>query len=189
MYLSHRCRCPECRAAYSSHRRGAEERGGYIDAALLRRAVMRLSAAGLSVDTIAAKAGVSRYVVTSALYGTKATKARATTYRAVIGVEVPEIIPVSHARSLLRSLHWYGWSATALAKVAGLHANTIRNVLPDSGWVHPATVRQIVDRCARLDGVFAPETTTAERRSAGIARKRARENGWPLPAREGRQAA
>jgi len=91
-------------------------------------------------------------------------------------------VPASGPRLRLRALTAMGHSAARLAVALGRSRSVVQRLIDGStATVSLGLHRDIIALCDRWWDKVPPERTPAERRAAGLARRRARLNGWCTP--------
>lgn len=200
-YRAHGCRCDECRAEHN--KRGMRWRksralgsGATVDASAAREHVLMLRRAGLTLQDIADRAGITRRTLTTLMYGTPRlslpppTRIRRATADSVQAVQRPrtsrDVTPTRRMSAIgtarrLQALQACGWSLRAIAEETSVHVTTLHKVRED-GRVAVATAAAVADVFERLWNVSPPSTTQHDRAAITYALNRARKNGWVRPA-------
>lgn len=192
-WSGHRCRCDECRQAHRNRMRRYRKNVAYgrhqplVDNAPAREHLLKLRAAGWTLQEMWLAAGVANQVVISAMYH-PGRRIRPENLEAILAVDPEQRRPVgpgklvdaTGTRRRLQALMWLGWSGAELLRrlggndgymwrlltfdrvTAGMRARVA--ALYDQLWDTPPTPRNGLHRAAI-------EKT----------RRRARELGWVGP--------
>lgn len=141
-YARDHCRCEPCVKAWSVtkkrerfNRESNPQSAGYRDAALAKHHITLLRQWGVSLDAIAAQAGVSRLTLLRALKHTRTTptRIRATSLAAILAVQPGVVVgarwvsAVGAARRV-QALALQGWTTTDIAAGAGAAPNTVWSI-------------------------------------------------------------
>jgi AraC-like DNA-binding protein len=194
-YTQDGCKCPPCqranRTAQQARRRAIAygQWHPYADAEPLRAHLTQLLDSGISLATIAARAGVSRGTLHSLL----STHAAATRSRLRVetaqriqqvkpGSQHPALVDSTGAKRRLQALIANGWSMTRLATQLHCHPSTISRLLRSTTTTHSID-HAIRDIYTRLAEQAVPTATTGERISVEAARRYADAHGWATPDR------
>jgi AcrR family transcriptional regulator len=172
----------------------------WADAAVVRRHVRRLRAAGVSYEAIASAAGVSPMTVHRVEGGRRTVPGRGCAMQRSPGrvraVAAQRLLAVTSAaveqravrrdaigtRRRLQALIALGYPAAWLARRLGVEPRRVSRVA--GGITATVTRRMHVAVCDLYDQLWdvrPPEQTPAERRAAAAARAVAAGNGWPTP--------
>lgn len=192
-YTHDGCKCPSCqranRTAQQARRRAIAygQWHPYADAEPVRAHVAQLVDSGISLATIAARAGVSRGTL-HALLSTQAaaTQPRLRTSTAqrirqvTTGSQHPALVDSIGAKRRLQALIANGWSMTRLATHLHCHPSTISRLLRST------TITRTIDHAIRdLYTLVADQpvsiATAGERSSVEAARRYANAHGWATP--------
>lgn len=193
-------RFPELAAerAYARHVNRQKAYGRWrpwTDAQPARDHVRALMAAGMGARQVAAAAGVSRGSLNFLLWGDAgrglppAQKLRPHISEALLGVQpspenlTPKARVTAHGtRRRLQALACLGWTARAVAPIAGCEAaNLARITHGPQPTVTVTTHRKVAAAYERLWRARPPEDAKGLRSAAGIARARAKRQGWAMP--------
>ena len=156
---------------------------GSVDPAPVREHLAALVAAGLTRETIAARAGVGRRSL-SRLTAGRTTRLCRGTAAAILAVPVPEspdYIDPRPAREHLAALRDAGLGVRRAALLAGLPTTTLRRIAAgERARIHAATAAAILavplPDVEQLAAVVSVDGTGTRRRIQALMR-----NGWPVP--------
>jgi AraC-like DNA-binding protein len=194
-YTQDGCKCPSCqranRTAQQARRRAIAygQWHPYADAEPIRAHLTQLLDSGISLATVAARAGVSRGTL-HALLSTHnaATRPRVRTntaqrIRQVNAVsQHPAVVDSTGAKRRLQALIAIGWSMARLATHLHCHPSTISRLLRGT-TITRSIDHAIRDLYIRLADQPAPTAATGERSSVEAARRYADAHGWATPDR------
>lgn len=135
------CKRPEClRAHRRAHAQGELARAhgitGRVDATQASKHVQRLVRAGMSVNDVAARTGITRSTVGKLAVG-RATRIYRTTHEAVLGVRVPArgcrpqadgFIDATGSKLRLQALSALGFTRTLIATEVGVSKRTVGDI-------------------------------------------------------------
>jgi hypothetical protein len=189
-WLRVNCKRPECtRVVHRSHLcRGhykqhlAKQPSGIVSAEPARQHILELRATGLSLDSIAYQAGVSRVSTLSPLLAGQRTTLRSTTAERVLSVPVPDfpqldgtykLIPAIGSQRRVQALMAIGYRAQEIQVMVGLSPPGMSLILNGRNKL----IR--VELAERFDQVFRRcELHPRKDRRAIL---RAQRNNWPPP--------
>jgi AraC-like DNA-binding protein len=192
-YTQDGCKCPSCqranRTAQQARRRAIAygQWHPYADAEPLRAHLTQLLDSGISLATIAARAGVSRgtlHALLSTHHAATRPRVRARTAQCIRQVTAvgqhPALVDSTGAKRRLQALIANGWSMARLATHVHCHPSTISRLL------RGATITGNIDHAIRdLYTLLADQplstATPGERSSVEAARRHANAHGWATP--------
>jgi AraC-like DNA-binding protein len=189
-YTHEGCKCPSCqranRTAQQARRRAIAygQWHPYTDAEPLRAHLTQLLDSGISLATIAARAGVSRgtlHALLSTHHAATRPRVRAGTAQRIRQVtpvhQYPAVVDSTGAKRRVQALIANGWSMTRLAPHVHCHPSTISRLLR-STTVTRNIDHAVRDLYTRLAEQPVPTATTGERSSVEAARRYADAHGW-----------
>jgi transcriptional regulator with XRE-family HTH domain len=194
-YTQDGCRCPSCqranRTAQQARRRAIAygQWRPYTDAETIRAHLTQLLDSGISLATVAARAGVSRgtlHPLLSTQHAATRPRLRAETAQRIRQVKPgshhPALVDSTGAKRRVQALTANGWSMTRLAAHVHCHPSTISRLL------HSTTITRNIDYAirdiyTRLAEQPVSTATTGERISVEAARRYADVHGWATPDR------
>jgi transcriptional regulator with XRE-family HTH domain len=194
-YTQDGCKCPSCqranRTAQQARRRAIAygQWRPYADAEPLRAHLAQLLDSGISLATIAARAGVSRgtlHALLSTHHAATRPRVRAGTAQRIeqvtTGSQHPALVDSTGAKRRLEALIANGWSMARLGTHLHCHPSTISRLLRGT-TITGSIDHAIRDLYTRLAEQPVPTTTAGERTSAETARRYANAHGWATPDR------
>jgi AraC-like DNA-binding protein len=189
-YTHEGCKCPSCqranRTAQQARRRAIAygQWHPYADAEPLRAHLTQLLDSGISLATIAARAGVSRgtlHALLSTHHAATRPRVRAGTAQRIrqvtTGSQNPALVDSTGAKRRVQALIANGWSMARLATHVHCHPSTVSRLLR-SATVTRSIDHAIRDLYTRLAQQPVPITTAGERISVEAARRYADGHGW-----------
>ncbi len=193
-YRAHGCRCLNCRAANSAYvgtvarlkAYGRWDRGQQSIAPVAVH-IIQLQRFGYSYDLIAHQAGVSRQTVyrcatglNKYILGAKA-KAILAVKPTLDHLEPHSVIDATGARRRIQALGTLGWNNAAIARHAGVPANTLGTAIRSRDGITVQLHRAIDRVYEELWNTPAPASTPIERRDRTFTLNRAARAGWAPP--------
>lgn len=194
-YTNHRCRCGQCRTAAAKARAERKRRAAYaqwtgqhamVDAEPVRRHIVILRQAGLSVAKVAETAGVGYSVVRHVLYGTHGLPPASQVFRnnaeAILRVPLDvEVMPScarvdgAGTRRRVQALIALGWTSQEIADRVG-YTRTYVTALTRRAQVTAEAAHRILKVYSELSMRVPPDTHAARMAKAFAKRK-----GWIPP--------
>lgn len=200
-YRAHSCKCRPCldaRNAQSNRLRKRKLIGldAMVDGDPVRAHLLDLRRAGLAIQHIADRAGMSRRQLSTILFGVPSRgrppspMVRRTTRDAILAIPRPRVsseaspnqtMSAHGSARRLQALAAIGWSARAVAGASGIHPGVLHKVRED-GRVTVRTAERIAAAYNRLWDAAPPSDTPYRRSSATRTRNDALRRGWAPPA-------